>query len=182
MKTVVSAFLLLVCMSANVTAATCRSGEAAVRGSNSGYEEDKKAAEQVVEKEMSFSDVLELCVGGVTGGQAGPTYGPSLGDQFGAWARKVFKQVCSLAREKIDDKLGDGAAGRMSAALQNIYNQNQQNQVPSVETSTSPSTQGVITNVSPSVSQKAPSAQSLAAPEENASTTDDSAFWNDIWK
>ncbi|NMZ14677.1 hypothetical protein HBO07_25735 [Pseudomonas proteolytica] len=179
MKIVVSAFLLLVCMSANVNAATCRSGEAAVRGSNSGYEEDKKAAEQVVEKEMSFSDVLELCVGGVTGGRAGPTFGPSLGDQFGAWARKVFKQVCSLAREKIDDKLGAGAAGRMSAALQNIYNEQQAELPPS---GTPQSTPGIIPNVNPRVNSTAAPAQLVADPAGKSSTTDDSAFWNDIWK
>ncbi|MDQ0655204.1 hypothetical protein [Pseudomonas cedrina] len=186
MKVMVSALLLLFCMSANVNAATCRSGEAAVRGSKSGYEEDKKAAEQTVEDELSFSDVLEKCVGGITGMKAGPTYGPS--EIFGDWADKVFNQVCRLARNKINDAVDGATDSRMGSALQNLYSNYDKYQqtigagtINSGSPGTLPSSIGSLSDLS---SRSAPAAvQPMQVPvSPSGSTSDDSAFWNDIWK
>ncbi|WP_137808421.1 hypothetical protein [Pseudomonas sp. G(2018)] len=188
MKIVFSALLLLFCMSANVNAATCRSGEAAVRGSKSGYEEDKKAAEQTVEDELSFSDVLEKCVGGVTGIKAGPTYGPS--ETFGDWAEKIFKQVCSLARDKINDVADGATESRMGSALQNLYSDyDKYKQATDAGTinSGSPGTVsgsiGTLTNFNTTSAPAAvQSSQAPATASGSTSTADDSEFWNDIWK
>lgn len=188
MKVMISALLLLFCMSANVNAATCRSGEAAVRGSKSGYEEDKKAAEQTVEDELSFSDVLEKCVGGVTGIKAGPTYGPS--ETFGEWAEKIFNQVCMLARDKINDTVDGATESRMGSALQNLYSDYDKYQqatgagtINSGSPGTLPGSIGTLSNFS---STSAPAAvqptQIPVSPSGSTSTPDDSAFWNDIWK
>lgn len=179
MKIVFSAFLLLVCMSANVYAVTCRSGEAAVRGSQSGYEEDKKAAEQIVENELSFSDILEKCVGGVTGIKAGPTYGSS--ETFGGWAEKILKQVCSIARDKINNTVDGTAESRMGSALQNIYTGYEQGQISG--TSGTQSGSSVITNLSSTVTPSTiQSVENAISPSDSSSASDGSAFWNDIWK
>ncbi|MCU1738070.1 MULTISPECIES: hypothetical protein [unclassified Pseudomonas] len=183
MKIVVSALLLLVCMSANVNAATCRSGEAAVRGSESGYDEDKKAAEQTVEDELSFSDVLEKCVGGVTGIKAGPTYGPS--EIFGDWAEKIFNQVCSLARDKINDTVDGATESRMGSALQSLYSNYDKyaGTINSGSPGTVPSSIGTVSNLNfTSTPAAVQPTQAPVTPSGSTSTSDDSAFWNDIWK
>ena len=59
MKAICSVLLLMFFIAVDAQAATCRAGEAAVRGSQTGYEEDKTAANETSEKELSFSDVLE---------------------------------------------------------------------------------------------------------------------------
>ncbi|AXQ51012.1 hypothetical protein DZC31_30350 (plasmid) [Stenotrophomonas rhizophila] len=175
MKTAFSALLLLLCMSVNLNAATCRSGEAAVRGSNSGYEEDKRAAEQTVQDDLSFSDVLEKCVGGVTGIKAGPTYGPS--ESFGDWAELIFKQVCNIARDKISEVAGGGAESRMGSALENIYSGYESEQ--QARNSNNGGTPGYIPATSPSAYQ--PNQSNTSSPDSTDNSSD-SAFWNTIWK
>ncbi|UST77169.1 hypothetical protein [Pseudomonas siliginis] len=183
MKLAISIFILSVCLSANVYAVTCRSGEAAVRGSQSGYEEDKKAAEATVENDLSFSDILGKCVGGVTGIKAGPTYGPS--ETFGDWADKIFKQVCSIARDKINDTVDGAAESRMGSALQNIYSnyENAQHVLTTVGSGSVPSTSGVISNYNAISAPQNNATQLINAPQDTGTT--DSAgsnFLNNIWK
>ncbi|MHC5209033.1 hypothetical protein [Pseudomonas chlororaphis] len=189
MKIVFSAFLLLVCLSANVNAATCRSGEAAVRGSKSGYEEDKKAAEQTVEDDLSFSDVLEKCVAGVTGIKAGPTYGPS--ETFGDWAEKIFNQVCRLARDKINSTVDGATESRMGAALQSLYtNYEKYKQAADLGTTNSgspgtlPSSVRTYSNLNSTIPMPdvVEPTQAPATPSGSTPSSDDSTFWNDIWK
>lgn len=156
-------------------AATCRAGEAAVRGSQTGYEEDKTAANETSEKELSFSDVLEQCVGGISGAQTSTTFGGGggLGDKLD----EIFNRVCSIARERINGELDSDSKRRMASALQNIYREHAANQANG-PTSTTPAQ-----TTTPQVTTGASAVQApLSAPISETSQNDQSAFWQSIWK
>ena len=69
MKTLTRALLVVLLMSSAVTAhaATCRSGEAAVRGGEAGLARDQDAADTNQTAAQTSSDILGKCVGGITG-------------------------------------------------------------------------------------------------------------------
>ncbi|MCC7005932.1 MAG: hypothetical protein IT497_04735 [Ottowia sp.] len=138
-------------------AATCRSGNAAARGSQQGYERDKQAAEQVAKTEQSSSDILGKCVGGITGVLTAPQF-PSLSDIF----NQVQNKVCQIARNQIDGVIND-ANGRINNTMNGIHNQvNKINQSTAGEVVPSPQ----ITN--PAVQRNGGNSASQ--------------FWSDIWK
>lgn len=66
MKTLTRALLVVLLMSSAVTAhaATCRSGEAAVRGGEAGLARDQDAADTNQTAAQTSSDILGKCVGG----------------------------------------------------------------------------------------------------------------------
>lgn len=156
-------------------AATCRAGEAAVRGSQTGYEEDKTAANETSEKELSFSDVLEQCVGGISGAQTSTTFGGGggLSDKLD----QIFNRVCSIARERINGELDTDSKRRMASALQNIYREHEANQANAPGSTTSGGT------TAPQVSAGATAVQTPHSTTINESPQNDqSAFWQSIWK
>lgn len=83
-------------------AAPCRVAEAAIRGSQAGYERDTQAAIETAEKDKSSSDILGKCIGGVTAVITSPTF-PSLDDMFD----NVFDKICRVASQQVHGKLSD---------------------------------------------------------------------------
>lgn len=66
MKTLTRALFVVLLLSSAVTAnaATCRSGEAAVRGGEAGLARDQDAADTTQTAAQTSSDILGKCVGG----------------------------------------------------------------------------------------------------------------------
>lgn len=140
MKKVCSLLLLLILSIPVAQAATCRAGEAAVRGGQAGYESDSEAADETADESLSFADVLEQCVGSITGARTSPTFGGiSLGDMVG----ELFDKVCRVAREKVSGAMGDDRKQRMAAALANIYKMNQASGTPMFNPSTNGQNSGI---------------------------------------
>jgi hypothetical protein len=167
MKTICSLLFLLFIAMPTAHAATCRAGEAAVRGGQVGYESDTEAADETADKSLSFADVLEQCVGSITGAKTSPSFGGGgLGDIVG----DLFDKVCRVAREKISGEMADDRKQRMAAALANIYRQNQA--APSPQASQISSGQGAST----SSTATAP----VSAVESSSSSN--STFLQDIWR
>lgn len=103
MKIFVRIFMiLLLCSAASVQAATCRSGDAAARGSQNGYERDKQVAEQIAQNERSSSDILGKCVRGITAVITAPQF-PSLSDIFD----QIKNKVCQIASDQIHGAVND---------------------------------------------------------------------------
>ncbi|WP_241136356.1 hypothetical protein [Achromobacter insuavis] len=105
--------LMLALPSVSTAATTCRSGEAAARGGQVGYERDTKAAEDNATKAATWADVLSKCVGGVTGILGGGGF-PSIDDEL----NKLKDRICRAARAeigkatgKVNDVLGDVSYG-----------------------------------------------------------------------
>ena len=169
MKTMFSALFLLLLATVDAQAATGRAGEAAVRGSQTGYEEDRTAANETSEKELSFSDVLQQCVGGIAGAQTSTPFGGG-GNIF----EEIANRICSIARERVNGELNSDAKIRMASALQNIYQDYDARGSASTSTpSTSPSIRPATTSFTQQKSQVI---------SDPANETTDSAFWNNIWK
>lgn len=168
MKTICSLLFLLFIAMPVAQAATCRAGEAAVRGGQVGYESDSEAADETADKSLSFADVLEQCVGSITGTQTSPSFGGGggLGDIVG----ELFDKVCRVAREKISGEMADDRKQRMAAALANIYQQNQA--APNAPLSQSTSAQG--SDSSSTAIAPASAVQSSSSPSSN--------FLQDIWR
>ncbi|MBF8164304.1 hypothetical protein IVE04_24370 [Pseudomonas mendocina] len=173
-KSICSVLLLVLFLAVDAQAATCRAGEAAVRGSQTGYEEDKTAANETSEKELSFSDALEQCVGGISGAQTSPSFGG--GGGLSDMLDQLVNRVCRIARERINGELDTDSKRRMAAALQNIYRDYEANQAsqPSSTSSSSASAQSGV----PSTAVQSPVSTPAIEPSQN----DQSAFWQSIWK
>lgn len=90
--------------------ATCRSGEAAARGGQVGYERDTKAAEETAKKTASWSDVLSKCVGGMSGVFNGGAF-PSIEGEL----QKLKDKICGAAREQVA-KATSGINGAIGGA------------------------------------------------------------------
>lgn len=168
MKTICSLFFLLFIAIPVAQAATCRAGEAAVRGGQVGYESDSEAADETADKSLSFADVLEQCVGSITGAKTSPSFGGGggLGDIVG----ELFDKVCRVAREKISGEMADDRKQRMAAALANIYQQNQAASAPQPNQISS--------------SQEGSSSSTAIAPASavESSSSPSSNFLQDIWR
>ena len=99
MKSMCGALLMAVCCLPVVgSAAVCRSGQAASVGSQTGYEQAKKASDVWAEREHSVSDELESCLARIrTTNISLPSF-PSLQDLM----NKVADQICQAAIDKVN--------------------------------------------------------------------------------
>ncbi len=95
----VCAALLVVwcCLSAEVNAATCRSGEAATTGSQAGYEQAKRATDAWAERERMASEWLQQCLSRLGSSSAGTQSFPSLQGLLD----KISDKICQAAVDKI---------------------------------------------------------------------------------
>ncbi len=93
--------LLLAAASGSATAAACRAGSAAAQGAQQGYERDMGVAAEEAKKSMDWTDMLQQCVGGISG--IGTTNAfPSLGDLID----QQINKVCQVARGKVYQAVG----------------------------------------------------------------------------
>lgn len=156
MKIMVRIFIvLLLYSSASIQAANCRSGSAAAQGSQSGYQKDKQAAEQIAQNERSSSDILGKCVGGITAVITTPQF-PSLSDIFD----QVKNKVCQIASNQIY-----GAVSSVNSQINGVTN----------------GINGQISNTG--IGQVVGNVPQVSGPTiQQASPSQSSTFWSNIWK
>lgn len=77
-------------------AAPCRAYSAALIGSQSGYEQAKKAADAWAMRETQATNALQQCLGGISTSLTIPTF-PNLADILNG----IKNKVCAAARDKI---------------------------------------------------------------------------------
>jgi hypothetical protein len=161
--TLVSAISLTCLMVASTPAAagSCRSGLAASRGSQTGYERDRKGADQTEQQDRSASDILGRCVSGITSVATIQQF-PSLSEIY----EQIKTQVCKVASEQVHAATND-ANSRINGAMGGIDVQGAQASGNSSTTSgASASEQTATPNV----------------PNQGAEATSGSAFWKNIWR
>src|SRR5437868_13097354 len=83
--------------------ANCRSGDAAARGGEAGFQRDKKAAEQMAKDESNKSETLAKCLGSITAVITTPQF-PSLANIYD----QIKKRVCKIARDQVNDVVRTG--------------------------------------------------------------------------
>jgi len=159
MKTMERTFIvLLLCFTGSVQAANCRSVNAAVQGSQSGYQKDTQAAEQTAQKQRTTSDILGKCVGGITGVITAPQF-PSLSDIFD----QIKNKVCKLASDQVN--------GAVNSVVNNVNGQ----------------INGVVTGINGQISntgvgQVVGNVPQVSGPAIQTSSSQSSSFWSNIWK
>jgi hypothetical protein len=89
--------VLLLFTFTTVQAASCRSGVAAARGGQSGYERDNLAAIQTAQNDRASSDALGKCVGSITAVITAPQF-PSLSAIFD----QLKNRVCQMASDQVN--------------------------------------------------------------------------------
>lgn len=156
MKFFVHMLVLLSLCPAGVQAATCRSGSAAIQGSQTGYKKDKQAAEQIAQTERSSSDILGKCVAGITLVITAPQF-PSLSEIF----NQIKNKVCQIASNQINGAVNE-VNSQINGAISGINK----------EISTQVNNTGVnqVIDFNPQI--KGP----------NLQQTSDPKFWSNIWK
>lgn len=81
-------------------ASGCRSGDAAQRGAQAGYDQDTQAATSTVQKERQASDILNKCVGSITAVITVPQF-PSMAQIF----EQIKNKVCATIRDQINQSI-----------------------------------------------------------------------------
>ncbi|MCK9759922.1 conjugal transfer protein [Pseudomonas syringae pv. syringae] len=101
-KSVCSALLMVMCcLPVVVSAAVCRSGQAAQEGSKAGYEQARKADEAWAERERRVSDQLQNCLSRIrTTSISLPSF-PSLQDIMS----QVTEKICQAAVDKVNSQI-----------------------------------------------------------------------------
>ena len=152
--------VLLMCSSIGVQAATCRSGEAAMRGGEAGLSRDQSAADSNETAEKTSSDILGKCIGGITG-----IFGTTSFPDLSAIWQMIKDKVCSIASSQVRGVVSQ-VNGEINGAVTDTINQTGVN-----DTGMGTVISSGDTNIS------GPSVQNT-----KSSGSTDSAFWNDIWK
>ena len=159
--------VLLMCSSVGVHAATCRSGEAAMRGGEAGLARDQDAADSTETAEKLSSDILGKCIGGITG-----IFGTTAFPDLSAIWQMIKDKVCSIASSQVRGVVSqvqgeiNGVMSEVNGAVTDAVN----------GTGVNDTGMGTVigsgdTNIS------GPSVQNT-----KSSGSTDSVFWNDIWK
>ena len=157
----VSSILLMLFFSIScVQAATCRSGDAATRGSKVGYEQDKQAAEQNAQNERAASDILGKCVGAINAVITVPQF-PSLSGIFD----QIINKVCKIASDQVNGAINapvNEINSQINGEMNNINGQINNTGIGQVVQNV-PQITGSGTQIGTNPSQK-------------------SQFWSNIWK
>jgi hypothetical protein len=113
---IVSAISLsgLMVIASPAAAGPCRSGDAASRGSQTGYERDRKGADQTEQQDRSASDTLGRCVSGITSVTTIQQF-PSLSEIY----EQIKTQVCKVASEQVHNASSD-ATSRINSAMRDV--------------------------------------------------------------
>ena len=159
--------VLLMCSSVGVHAATCRSGEAAMRGGEAGLARDQDAADSTETAEKLSSDILGKCIGGITG-IFGTTAFP---DPSAIW-QMIKDKVCSIASSQVRGVVSQ-VQGEINGVMSEVNGA-----VTDAVNGTGVNDTGMGTVIgSGDTHISGPSVQNT-----KSSGSTDSAFWNDIWK
>lgn len=140
--------------------AGCRSGDAAVRGSQVGFERAQTAAQTLSQNQTQAQTLLQKCIAGIANMQS-PSQFPSMSDMF----NQVVQKVCSAATQQVNSALGQiNPTNDLDKIMSGINTQVSQSTGGLI--SNAVTTQPVSTLTQPSTSQQTP-------------TPD---FWSNIWK
>jgi len=160
MKIISCAFFVLMCCAfATVQAAPCRSGAAAGRGGQSGYDMDRQAATQTAQNDRSSSDILGKCVSGITAVITAPQF-PSLSSIFD----QLKNRICQMA----SDQINSAAYNASSQIYQKIDGIN-----------------GSMNNADVSQvvgSANMPRAGGVDIQQTSPGTSSAGSFWSNIWR
>ncbi|MDH4845057.1 hypothetical protein E8E71_14900 [Pseudomonas sp. BN605] len=126
MKTLTRALLVVLLISSAVTAhaATCRSGEAAVRGGEAGLARDQDAADTNQTAAQTSSDILGKCVGGITG-----IFSTTSFPDLSAIWQMIKDKVCSIASSSVNGVISEvngqinGVMSEVNGAVTDAVNQ-----------------------------------------------------------
>lgn len=153
---------LLMCSAFSVQAASCRSGEAAVRGGEAGMARDQAAADSNETAEKLSSDILGKCIGGITG-----IFGTTSFPDLSAIWQMIKDKVCAIASSEVR-----GAVSTVQSEINGVMTQ-VNGAVTGAVNSTGVNNTGAGTVISSGDTNiNGPSVQN----------TNDSSFYNDIWK
>jgi hypothetical protein len=164
MKSLTRMLLIILFMSSaiSVQAATCRSGEAAVRGGEAGMARDQAAADSNETAEKLSSDILGKCIGGITG----ILNTTSFPDLSAIW-QMIKDKVCSIASSQVR-----GAVSMAQSEINGVMTQ-VNGAVTQAVNNTGVNNAGLGTVISSGDTKiNGPSVQN----------TNDSSFYNNIWK
>lgn len=159
--------VLLLCSSFGAQAATCRSGEAAIRGGEAGLSRDQSAADSNETAEKMSSEILGKCIGGITG-IFGTTAFPDLSQ---IW-QMIKDKVCSIASSQVR-----GVVSQVNGQINGVMTQ-----VNGAVTDTINKTGVNNTGAGTVISSGDTNIGGPSVQNTNGSSSTDSAFWNDIWK
>ena len=159
--------VLLMCSSVGVHAATCRSGEAAMRGGEAGLARDQDAADSTETAEKLSSDILGKCIGGITG-----IFGTTAFPDLSAIWQMIKDKVCSIASSQVRGVVSQ-VQGEINGVMSEVNGA-----VTDAVNGTGVNDTGMGTVIgSGDTHISGPSVQNT-----KSSGSTDSAFWNDIWK
>lgn len=159
--------VLLLCSSIGVQAATCRSGEAAMRGGEAGLARDQGAADSNETAEKTSSDILGKCIGGITG-----IFGTTTFPDLSAIWQMIKDKVCSIASSQVR-----GVVSQVNGEINGVMNQ-----VNGAVTDTVNQTGVNDTGMGSVVSSGDTNISGPSVQNARSTSSTDSAFWNDIWK
>jgi hypothetical protein len=140
--------------------AGCRAGDAAVRGSQVGFERAQAAAVTLSQNQTAAQSLLQKCVQGIANMNSGNMF-PSFADMFD----QVVQKVCTAATQKVNSAVGQiNPANDFDKIMSGINSQ------------VSQSTGGLISQTV--TSQPVPTLNQ--APTSTQTPSPD--FWSNIWK
>ncbi|GGM25668.1 hypothetical protein ACFQDN_22050 [Pseudomonas asuensis] len=152
----------MLCSVSITEAATCRSGEAAERGGQKGYDRDKQAAQETADRDRSSSDILGKCIGGITAVTTAPQF-PSLAEIWEA----IKDKVCAIASNQVHGAISE-VNSQIGGVMRDINGQIDDTGVNDIGRPIGVDV-GVGTPVR--IDQSAKSGASSS-----------SAFWSEVWK
>ncbi|ENM4394633.1 conjugal transfer protein [Salmonella enterica] len=100
-KSLVAVVSGLILISSSVGAATCRAGNAAQAGSDTGYERARAAADAWSQRESDVSSSLQSCLSRIKKISVNIPQFPSLDDILS----QLENQVCDAVVDKVNEKL-----------------------------------------------------------------------------
>lgn len=166
MKSIARAFLaaFILCSAVSAQAATCRSGEAAMRGGEAGIARDQNAADANETAEKTSSDILGKCVGGITGIFGGASF-----PDFSAIWQMIKDKVCAIASQQVR-----GVVSEVNGQINGVMTQ--------INGAVTDTVNGTGVNNTGAGTVISSGDTSISGPAVQNTSSTDSAFWNDIWK
>jgi TraL protein len=158
-----SAAVLVALVATSTAHAGCRSGDAAVRGSQLGFERAQTSAVSISQNETQAQTLLQKCIAGLASMQTISMF-PSMGDIM----NQMVQRVCNAATQQVNSAIGQVTPQNDLDAIMGQLNSEAQKQTGGLITN--PITQTPISTVTSPSSQ--PSTKPQLGPD----------FWSGIWK
>ncbi|WP_157798564.1 hypothetical protein [Dyella ginsengisoli] len=155
--------VLVAVLAASTAHAGCRAGDAAVRGSQLGFERAQTSAVSISQNETSAQTMLQKCIAGIASMQT-VTMFPSFGDIM----NQMVQKVCNAATQKVNSVIGQVTPQNDLDAIIGQLNAEAQKQ-----------TGGLVTNP---ISETPVSTVTNPSTKPNSPPQLGQDFWSGIWK